>query len=65
MAGRTHLGWRVDPDGGVKQDVVTQLSEQRGSVGQTVEVLGDGQELLQHAAREVGARRLQRKRSGM
>ena len=50
----------MDPDGGVKQDVVTQLSEQRGSVRQTVQVLGDGQELLQDAAREVGAGRLQR-----
>jgi len=48
----------VDPDVGVEQDVVAQLAEQRAGVREAVQVRGEGQEVLQNAAGQVGARRL-------
>ena len=53
------LGGGVDPDGGVEQDVVAQLLEQRRAVGQAVQVLGEGQELLQHRPGDVHPGRLE------
>lgn len=57
--GVRYLGGRVDPDGGVEQNVVAQLLQQRRSVGQAVQVFGKGQELLQDSPRDVHPQRLE------
>lgn len=58
----THLGGGVYPDCCVEEDVVAQLLEQRRSVRQTIQVLGKGQELLQHGPGDVDSRRLGERR---
>lgn len=39
-----YLGRGVDPDGGVEQNVVTQLLEQQDAILQIAKVSGEGQD---------------------
>jgi len=48
----------VDPDAGVEEHVVAQLLEEGRAVGQAVQVLGEGQELLQDRPGDVHPGRL-------
>lgn len=57
-----YLGGCVYPDGSVEEDVVTQLFEERRSVGQPIQVLSKGQELFQHCSGDVDPGRLERER---
>lgn len=41
-----YLGRRVDPDGCIEEDVVTQLLQQWCPMSQTVQILCKGEELL-------------------
>ena len=54
----TDLGRGVDPDGGVEEDVVTQLFEQHDAVLQVTQVAGEGQDDVQHRPRHVHLGRL-------
>lgn len=55
---RAYLGGCVDPNCSIEQDMVTKLFEERCTVGKAIQVLGEGEELLQNRPGDVHPRRL-------
>lgn len=51
-----HLCRYVDPNSCIKQDMVTELFEERCTVGKAVQVFGKRQELLQNGPGDVHPR---------
>lgn len=55
----------MDPDGGVEQNVVTQLLEQQDAILQVAKVSGKGQHNVQDGPRHMDLGGLQRGEGGM
>lgn len=59
-----YLGRGMDPDGGVEQNVVTQLLEQQDAILQVAKVSGKGQRNVQDGPRHMHLGRLEHRRGG-
>lgn len=60
----SYLGRGMDPDGGVEQNVVTQLLEQQDAILQVAKVSGKGQHNVQDGPRHMDLGGLQRGEGG-